>query len=719
MDADGNNGQTVRDNSSHCSMISTPRNEESRIDSKGLQTERSLRHGYSRNIVEEVFDEGPTRALQLKNNRVSSRARLQDRGLWRHKGGYITIAALFILFEAYNQCTKLNTRERRTFVLIESFCISNNMIRIRPSKSADSPILLFLSRTKTINTQAGVVPRCRGYRGIQRCCHHTFLPPTRQQQRSLSTHLNVAPASLPPSSSVSLVSTLTTKRTRKTRAPTTKQSLPIPSNTTTVNTKELPGKSVSKVVTKTSSSTRQQRNDGNPTFAENDDIGVPLTPLHTNSESVLNTSTNATSANNNTTSFPYMSNSNKKTGFQPSDILDPSFRIPYPKALSPSSIAEFKKCPQSYLFQYVLGMKQPTTLALAKGSMCHAALERIFDLDPSDRSLDVLQNLFRAAWSEHRTTEVYKTLFAINNVAKNDGDDGIFDHDLTKQHDVQAEIQWGREGLALLANYWSKEDASQIVRPNPIQREIWVASKLRVNRFELPSSDNDHVTEDSDDTLFDFNTSASDDSIDEQFLVRGIVDRLDMVRCNDTPLGESTIALRLIDYKTGKAPDLKYTVAMNDKIQQEAFDQLLIYALLLREKSRSKSKGSSSSDVSTSSSSSLTPTTTIPLRFLRLFYLTSHNKDDDIVPQQRTIASPAVYWEMDLGATQVERDAVLDDVYQDLIIVWQSITRLIREQNLHTFHGCTRSFCTCHLLRPLFPVGTVWEPGNTELRREK
>jgi PD-(D/E)XK nuclease superfamily len=238
----------------------------------------------------------------------------------------------------------------------------------------------------------------------------------------------------------------------------------------------------------------------------------------------------------------------------------------------------------------------------------------------------------------------------------------------------------------------------RIIRPNPIQREIWVSSKLRVNQFQQ------HFPRNNDDEheYIVIDPSFNDDkNIDEQFLVRGIVDRLDMVRCNDAPSGESNVALRLIDYKSGKAPDLKYTVAMNEKIQSEAFDQLLIYALLLREKSRSKMNGSTSNSPSS---------TTIPLRFLRLFYLTSHSKDNNIEQQ---IASPAVYWEMDLGPTQVERDAVLDDVYQDLINVWQSITMMIKEQNLHTFHGCTRPYCTCHKLRPLFPPGTVWDPTST------
>lgn len=385
--------------------------------------------------------------------------------------------------------------------------------------------------------------------------------------------------------------------------------------------------------------------------------------------------------------------------FDPTSVLHPTFAIPYPKALSPSSISEFKKCPQSYLFQYLLGMKQPTTPVLAKGSMCHAALERIFDIDPQDRSLLVLQNLFRSAWSEHRYNDPYKTLFDKEIVVQDDDDIDsndvpvLNDADMTiRRRDIEAEAMWGREGLQLLDNYWKMEDASKIVRPNPVSREIWVSAKLKTAANNRDASTSYPSYSDP--------TTATNDS--STFLVRGIVDRLDMVRCNDNR--NEPVALRLIDYKSGKAPDLKYTAQMNDKIRQEAFDQLLIYALLLREQKRGASSSTSSS------------TDGIPLRFLRLFYLTSHNSstnkdatEDDTATMEPT--SKAVYWDMDLGATPEERDVLLDNVQNDLIMVWQSITDMINEQNLQTFYGCNRSFCHCHKCRSLFPPGSVWEPS--------
>ena len=165
--------------------------------------------------------------------------------------------------------------------------------------------------------------------------------------------------------------------------------------------------------------------------------------------------------------------------------------------------------PQSYLFQYLYGLRQPTNLALAKGSMCHEALEKVFDLDPQDRTLEHLQNLFRATWAKHRLTEKYKHLF------------------FEASHNLEAEITWGKEGLKLLQNYHELEDPRTVTRPNPVQREIWLSKKLTV-----------------DPTCGATGANANGETEDSTFLVRGIVDRLDMVR-----VSKYDVALRIVDYK--------------------------------------------------------------------------------------------------------------------------------------------------------------------------
>jgi len=304
---------------------------------------------------------------------------------------------------------------------------------------------------------------------------------------------------------------------------------------------------------------------------------------------------------------------------------------------------EFKRCPQSFLFQYLYGLKQPTSLALCKGSMCHAALEKVFDLEPQDRTLEHLQNLFRSVWSEHRMQDGYRQLF-----------------ETTTSRDLQAEGNWGRESLQLLENYYSFEDPRSIPRPNPIQREIWVKahlsldSRLGATGYVVPK---------------DYETANPDN---DAFLVRGIVDRLDMIR-----VSPYQVALRIVDYKTGKAPNLKYSATMNQKIAEEAFYQLKIYALLLREKG---------ADIES-----------LDLRYLRLLYLTSES-------------GQAKSMDMDLGETEEERDRLLQDIHADLSSVWTSIVDLVSQQDPKAFVGCDRSFCYCHKCRERFVPGTLWEP---------
>jgi len=61
-------------------------------------------------------------------------------------------------------------------------------------------------------------------------------------------------------------------------------------------------------------------------------------------------------------------------------------------------------------------------------------------------------------------------------------------------------------------------------------------------------------------------------SLDEGLNLTGVVDRVDDVG------GE----LVVIDYKSGKGPTLKYSESVNERIMNDKFFQLKVYALLLR-----------------------------------------------------------------------------------------------------------------------------------------
>lgn len=71
--------------------------------------------------------------------------------------------------------------------------------------------------------------------------------------------------------------------------------------------------------------------------------------------------------------------------------------------ISPSSIADFEKCPQLYylrnVFRTVRGLKlQQITPALALGQTVHDAIDRLIKLEPSDRSLNRLLEEFEWSW---------------------------------------------------------------------------------------------------------------------------------------------------------------------------------------------------------------------------------------------------------------------------------------------------------------------------------
>jgi hypothetical protein len=272
--------------------------------------------------------------------------------------------------------------------------------------------------------------------------------------------------------------------------------------------------------------------------------------------------------------------------------------------------------------------------------------------------LETLHNLLRASWSKQRYSDKYRFLFEspVSSSSTNSSSSSEV------EWNRNAEAEWGQSALQLLSNYYHAEDPREIRRPNPLKREMWLRSHLTV-----------------DPTLgVTANPSQSRTPSDETFYIRGIVDRLDLVKVP----GTKGVAMKIVDYKTGKAPDLKYSKPMNDKIVEEAFYQLKVYALLLREKGASfEEEGPAWNN----------------LRFLELFYLTSES-------------GRAKPWRYDLGETQEQRDEHLQTIHQDLSQVWQDIAALVSLQDPKAFVGCDRSFCYCHKCRERFVPGTLWEP---------
>ena len=174
------------------------------------------------------------------------------------------------------------------------------------------------------------------------------------------------------------------------------------------------------------------------------------------------------------------------------------------KNLSPSRASQFKTCPKQFEYANVMKIEEPTNEVQAKGTTIHTALEKLYDKDPKERTIDNLHNLFRSAWNEVRNNDEHSNLFKSK----------------------EEERKWGLDALSLLNNYFKLENPQQI---KPLERERWVRGKI------------------------------------EDINLRGILDRMDQ---------DSDGNLIIIDYKSGKAPAIKY--------KEPRFFALKLYALLIQ-----------------------------------------------------------------------------------------------------------------------------------------
>jgi len=231
------------------------------------------------------------------------------------------------------------------------------------------------------------------------------------------------------------------------------------------------------------------------------------------------------------------------------------------------------------------------------GTICHEALHDIFDYQPQNRTLENLQSLFCASWECHCKTKVGRNVFGTHPGCGN------------------SERKWKGEGLMRMENYFRMEDPKEVVI---LEREMPRVAKLSLDPTKgITGYASSHEP-------------ATPSNRTETFTVPFRVDRVDLIR-----LSEFDVALRIMDYKTGKAPDFRYSIATNEKIAKEEMYQLMIYALLLRE-SRAGA------------------------RFLTLMYLTSESGGEYCL-------------NMDLGETQKERDVVLQEVHAGLARAWTEI----------------------------------------------
>lgn len=160
-------------------------------------------------------------------------------------------------------------------------------------------------------------------------------------------------------------------------------------------------------------------------------------------------------------------------------------------ALSPSRANDFVRCPLLFRFRVVDRLPEPPASAAARGTLVHAVLERLFDAPRGERTPEAAAALLPVEWERLVEAEPrYATLFEDGGAAAG-----------------TALEAWLGRARRLVGTYFTLEDPNRL---EPDGRELRVET-----------------------------------SLDDGPVLRGIVDRLDVA-----PGG----ALRVVDYKTGRAP---------------------------------------------------------------------------------------------------------------------------------------------------------------------
>lgn len=176
-------------------------------------------------------------------------------------------------------------------------------------------------------------------------------------------------------------------------------------------------------------------------------------------------------------------------------------------ALSPSRASDFKQCPLLYRFRAIDRLPEPSSAAQVRGSVVHAALERLYALPAAERGPETAASLVAPAW-ERMVAEQPSVASDI---------------------DSNLQIELLEQARSLLLGYYRLEDPTSF-DPQSCEQRIEV-------------------------------------ELEDGTLLRGFVDRIDVA-----PSGE----LRVVDYKTGKAPPEGRAVA-----EFKAMFQMKFYAVAL------------------------------------------------------------------------------------------------------------------------------------------
>ncbi|MGW1074121.1 RecB family exonuclease [Streptomyces sp. NPDC002537] len=185
-----------------------------------------------------------------------------------------------------------------------------------------------------------------------------------------------------------------------------------------------------------------------------------------------------------------------------------------PASLSPSRAGDFMRCPLLYRFRVIDKLPEKPSAAATRGTVVHSVLERLFDAPAAERTAPRAKGLVPGEWE--------KLLAAKPELAelflREDG-----------SHDAERLATWLADAERLVERWFTLEDPTRL---EPADRELYVETVL--------------------------------DGPDGGLTLRGFVDRVDVAPSGD---------IRIVDYKTGKAPAPQY--------RSEALFQMTFYALVL------------------------------------------------------------------------------------------------------------------------------------------
>ncbi|OON82273.1 RecB family exonuclease [Streptomyces tsukubensis] len=201
-------------------------------------------------------------------------------------------------------------------------------------------------------------------------------------------------------------------------------------------------------------------------------------------------------------------------------------RAARPSSLSPSRASDFMQCPLLYRFRVIDRLPEKPSEAATRGTLVHAVLERLFDAPAEERTASEAKALIPGQWDRLRTARPELAELFDDLAREGAGEQGAAEGEEPAPSGEERLARWLGEAERLVERWFTLEDPTRL---EPAERELFVEAEL-----------------------------------DSGLRLRGIIDRVDVA-----PTGE----VRIVDYKTGKAPRPQY--------QEGALFQMKFYALVV------------------------------------------------------------------------------------------------------------------------------------------